>query len=253
MADRISYPPGTPCWVDVLCADAETGRAFYRDLFGWNPELSPFAEAGGYTLFHLDGVVVAGLGPNPGGGLPDAWVTYTSVTDAAASLACIAATGGTVLMGATTVFDQGTMGVFTDPSGIVGAVWQPDAHIGSQRVNQPGAFVWSELSTPDVAGATAFYGEVFGWEPSAAAADGAVLFSVDGRVVCGAHETALSEFAAWAVWFGVDDCDAAAARAETLGGLTVLPPMPMGFGRGALIAAPGGAVFGIGAVDNPAG
>lgn len=252
MAARTSYPPGIPCWVDVLCADAETGRAFYRDLFGWDPQVSPFAEAGGYTLFHVDGAVVAGLGPNPGGGLPDAWVTYTSVTDAAATLARISANGGSVLMGATPVFDQGTMGVFTDPSGVLGAVWQPDAHIGSRRVNEPGAFVWCELSTPDVPAATAFYGEVFGWEPSAAEADGAVMFSLDGRVICGAHETAMGEFAAWAVWFAVADCDAAAVRAEALGAVIVLPPMDMGFGRGALVAAPGGAVFGIGAVDNPA-
>ena len=252
MTARTSYSPGTPCWVDVLCADAEVGRAFYRDLFGWDFQISADPAAGGYTQFYLKGAVVAGLGPNSGGGLPDAWVTYTSVTDAAATLATIARTGGSVLMGATPIEGQATMGVFTDPSGILGAVWQPDTHIGARLVNQPNTFTWSELSTPDLHAATAFYGEVFGWEAAAAEAGDAVLFMLDGRAIGGAHEAALGEFSAWAVWFAVSDCDLVAARAVEVGGTTVLAPMDMGFGRGALVAAPGGAVFGLAAINDPA-
>ncbi len=58
------------------------------------------------------------------------------------------------------------------------------------------------------------------------------------------------EFPAWSVWFGVDDCDASAAKAEELGGKVVMPPNDMDFGRGAMIADPHGAVFGIAAVRD---
>ena len=50
----------------------------------------------------------------------------------------------------------------------------------------------------------------------------------------------------WSVWFGVDDCDASVAEAVELGGTVVMPPNDMDFGRGAMIADPAGAVFGVG-------
>ena len=251
MGRRTSFAPGTPSWVDVMCADAPVGRRFYAELFGWTPAISAVPEAGEYTTFWLDGAPVAGLGPNPGSPIPDAWVAYISVTDAATTLDVARSHGARPLMAATPVFGEGTMGAFADPSGIVAAVWEPMARIGAGIVNQPNSFVWSELSTPDLDGAVEFYGKVFGWEATGEG-EGARVFELGGRPVCGAHTSAPGEFPAWSVWFAVDECDVVAERVVSLGGSIVLPPMVMGFGRGALVADPGGAVFGIGAIDDPA-
>ena len=41
-------------------------------------------------------------------------------------------------------------------------LWQPGAHRGAGRVNEPGAWSMSALTTPDPE--AGFYGAVFGWE-----------------------------------------------------------------------------------------
>lgn len=49
------------------------------------------------------------------------------------------------------------------------------------------------------------------------------------------------------MWFGVEDCDTATARVVELDGSVIQPPNDMDFGRGAVVADPHGAVFGIAA------
>ena len=142
-----------------------------------------------------------------------------TVTDAGETLEKVAANGGTAVMGPMEVFDAGTMGVAQDAVGSFISVWQPNQHIGAQLVNGTGTFGWCELSTNDLAKAKAFYMAVFGWGIDAnASSDGGAIFTVDGNIVCGAHTAGEGEFPAWSVWFGVDDCDASAAKAEELGG-----------------------------------
>jgi hypothetical protein len=77
-----------------------------------------------------------------------------------------------------------------------------------------------------------------------------VAFSIDGKMVCGAHPTGEGEFPAWSVWFAVDDCDKAAASATDLGATILMSPADMDFGRGAVVADPQGAVFGVAAVNE---
>ena len=42
-------------------------------------------------------------------------------------------------------------------------VWEPGDHKGAQVVSEPGAWSMSAQATPDLDGAKAFYGAVFGW------------------------------------------------------------------------------------------
>jgi predicted enzyme related to lactoylglutathione lyase len=145
------------------------------------------------------------------------------------------------------------MGVIRDSVGSFVAIWQPGQHIGAELVNQSNTFGWNELAASDLAGARDFYQAVFGWGLDAAASsDNAALFTVDGRMVCGAHSAGEGEFPAWSVWFGVDDCDASAAKVTELGGSIMMPPTDMDFGRGSVVADPQGAVFGIAAVTDAA-
>ncbi|HKY14536.1 MAG TPA: VOC family protein [Microthrixaceae bacterium] len=52
------------------------------------------------------------------------------------------------------------------------------------------------------------------------------------------------------MWFTVEDCDERAARVTELGGQVFMPPNDMSFGRGAMVADPQGAVFGIAALTQ---
>jgi predicted enzyme related to lactoylglutathione lyase len=250
MAERTSYEPGTPSWVDLGSADTDAAAGFYSDLFGWTAEEPSGPETGGYRLFSLRGQPVAGLGPQQSPG-PPFWSVYVTVSDVGESTKKIAEAGGEVVAGPMDVLDAGRMAVARDTVGSFVSIWEPNQHIGAYIVNEPGSFTWNELATTDLATARTFYTSVFGWGVDAEHdGDTAAIFTVNGRGVCGAHTAGEGEFPAWSVWFAVEDCDATAARAAELGGSILVPPNDMDFGRGAVVADPHGAVFGIGAVSE---
>jgi uncharacterized protein len=120
---------------------------------------------------------------------------------------------------------------------------------------QYGTPCWAELITPDPGAAVGFYETVFDWErepgvgPEAGpepASDG-VFHGEDGvRAGIGPIPAGLEIPAVWVVHFIVEDVDATVSAVEQHGG-TVLHPVRerSGFGRGALVADPTGAVFGV--------
>lgn len=248
MPERSSYAPGTPSWVDIGTPDTAASSRFYGALFGWTAAIDPRPEAGGYGMFTIDGKNVAGVGPQQDTSMPPYWSVYVTVADVDQTLKQAGASGGEVVAGPMDVFDAGRMGVIRDAVGSFVSIWQPNQHIGAQLVNEPGTFTWSELATTDLAKARDFYTSLFGWGVDGDGGNDAALFTVDGNMVCGAHRAGDGEFPAWSVWFAVEDCDASAASAAELGAATVMPPNDMDFGRGAVLADPQGAVFGIGAV-----
>jgi predicted enzyme related to lactoylglutathione lyase len=107
-----------------------------------------------------------------------------------------------------------------------------------------GTFCWVDLGTPDVAGAKAFYGGLFGWDlEDAPGADGAyVMASLNGRAVTGIHEHSMAEGAEWSSSVSVDDADAATARAAELGATVEMEPRELpGTSRMSVIRDPSGA------------
>ena len=52
-----------PSWVDLSSADAGSSREFYGKLFGWDVEVNPDPQYGGYALARIDGQDAAGIGP----------------------------------------------------------------------------------------------------------------------------------------------------------------------------------------------
>ncbi len=251
MTERTSYAPGTPSWIDLGSPDPAATAAFYGALFGWEVAMDPRPEAGGYGLFTLRGHNVAGVGPQMNGDMPPFWAVYVTVADADAALATAAEHGGTVIAGPMDVLEAGRMGVIQDPVGSFISVWQPDQHIGATLVNEPGTFTWNELATTDVAKARSFYPRCSAgacrrettrtptgrsrsttrW--CAASTRRARASSPPGR--CGSRSTTATP---------------SAAQATELGGTVLVPPNDMDFGRGAVIADPQGAVFGIGAMGG---
>ena len=251
MAERTSYAPGVPSFVDVSVADTERAHAFYAALFGWDVDVSDDPEAGGFGMYTLRGKSVAGVGPRQDPNVPPHWKVYVTVEDVDATAAAAGANGGTVLLPPVDVLTAGRMAVFQDPGGSVVAAWQPNTNPGAQLVNEVGAFTWNELSATDLDAARSFYTTVFAWGiDEELSADGGTIFTAGGNVICGAHTAGEGEFPAWSIWFSVEDCDEAAATVTDAGGSVIVPPNDMDFGRGAVVADDQGAVFGI-AVVNP--
>jgi hypothetical protein len=265
MSDR--YIPGVPCWVDTTQPDPAAAVAFYGDLFGWELEnvMPPDAPAQYYTA-RLNGGDVAAISSQPEGGSPVVWNTYVWVADADETAEKVRAAGGRVLTEPMDVFDAGRMAVFADPAGAEFSVWQPARHRGATVVNEHGAVNFNDLKTPDLDGARAFYGTVFGWD----------LIDVGGAMYAwalpaygdfleertpGMREnmsnmgapTRFEEVVAsvsptdgaarWDVTFGADDAHAVAARAAELGGTVVVAPFDAPWSRMTVITDPQGATF----------
>jgi predicted enzyme related to lactoylglutathione lyase len=253
-----SWPPGTPCWLDLMVPDRRAVRSFYGPLFAWefeegSPETSFYgsAERGGYR--------VAGIGETPAdaGGAPVAWITYLAVDDARATADAVTAAGGTVLMGPEEATGFGVYAVFADPTGAVFGVWQSMGHTGSDVANEPGSLVWSEVMTHDFETAKAFYTSVFGYTVTDMSAPGFTYatLDVDGRAVGGigqySSETPADKPAAWSVYFAVADTDAVLARVTELGGKVVSEAQDSPYGRVAVAAGPFGEEFALMSVTEP--
>ena len=246
------FPPGTPCWVDLMSSDTARSRTFYSALLGWE-FTEPNIEFGGYANASLEGHVVAGLMAKEAGvPFPDCWSTYVSTADAAATIAKVADAGGTVRFGPDDVADLGRLGMLLDPAGAAIGVWQPGTHTGFQRYNEPGTVCWNELHSKDFPASTAFCADVFGFTYEVVGDSDEFrysTFSVDGgsESVGGVMDSSAflpAEVPShWAVYFCVADADAATARAADLGATVNRGPEDTPYGRMSDLLDPTGAGF----------
>jgi uncharacterized protein len=154
--------------------------------------------------------------------------------------------GGTVIMPPFDVMDAGRMSVIQDPTGAMINTWQAKNSIGATLVNEPGAYSWNELLTPDVPKATAFYNRVFGWEANKAEIPGMEYteLKLNGEVIAGALNPPMPGIPpSWQVYFSVDDTDATVEKAKQRGGSLINGPLDIPPGRFAVLSDPQGAVF----------
>jgi predicted enzyme related to lactoylglutathione lyase len=240
-------------WVDFSSPSLEKARGFYEGLFGWTSQVAPDPQAGGYTLFHLNGKMVAGGGPTFGPDQHPAWSQYVCTTDADATAQKVKDAGGEVVHGPMDVMGQGKMAVFREPTGSFCSIWQPMQHRGAEVVNETGAFSWSELYTRDVPKAVDFYKKVFGWEVEETEMQPMgkyELFKVDGRAVAGGMDMSSIGLPAevpphWLVYFTVANTDNTMSKAKELGGKVLAGPNPTPMGPMAVLEDSTGAAFAV--------
>lgn len=249
MAQRTSYSPGTPSWVDLTTPDQGGAKDFYSALFGWGSEDSDMGDGAVYSMMTLEGSHLGAISPQPpqqrDAGLPPMWNTYITVQSADEALKRAQGLGATVHAPAFDVFEAGRMGVIQDPQGAFFEVWEPRANIGAGLVNAPGAFSWSELVSPDPDGSAAFYGELFGWTVTPFEGMGAysTVQNRDGQTIGGLRAAGEAEPTYWLVYFGAADLAATLTRVEELGGRRLTEPMDIGMGALAAATDAQGAVF----------
>lgn len=115
--------------------------------------------------------------------------------------------------------------------------------------NAPGTNNWADLSTSDVNGALAFYGELFGWAPGAdlgADAGGYRMPTLNGAEIAGIGPLQQESMPSmWCPYIATDDIDALAGRVTANGGTILMPVMDvMSSGRMVVFSDPQGAVIG---------
>ena len=242
-----AWAEGTPCWVDLGIPDIKKAISFYTGLFGWDVEEGG-PEVGGYSTARIGGRFAAGLGPKMGGDQqPTMWTTYLAVQDADATAAKITGAGGQLVMNPMDVMDLGRMAVAMDTTGGAFGIWQAATMIGAEVVNTAGALTWNEQMSHDFEAATKFYGAVFGYEFGDMSTPDFTYatLNLSGQPVggIGAYPPGVPQGTpgSWAVYFGVADTDAAAAKATELGGTIEHQPTDTPYGRMAIVADDQGA------------
>lgn len=253
MGIRTSYKQGTPSWVDLATTDQNAAKEFYGSLFGWDWQDNPMGDDQFYSMGQLKGKSAAGvytqMADQVEQGIPPHWTTYITVDNVDETAGKVAGAGGQVFAEPFDVFDSGRMAVVSDPTGGVVGLWQAKQHIGSEIVNEVGALCWNELITDDVEKASRFYEDILGvsvlnqTDPFPY-----TLLTVDEKPVGGfmAKQPEMGQMPnVWVTYFSVADADSTAAKAESLGGKVMVPPMDTPVGRFAGITDPQGAMFSV--------
>ncbi|MFE5996252.1 VOC family protein [Streptomyces sp. NPDC056454] len=112
-----------------------------------------------------------------------------------------------------------------------------------------GAPNWVDLGTPDLDGATAFYGGLFGWElvPGGPEVGGYGMFTLNGNTVGGVMTVPEEQSAsAWSLYFRTTDADDTVELVARAGGRSAFEPMDvLDHGRMGGFLDPAGAYFGV--------
>ncbi|MHB8733445.1 MAG: VOC family protein [bacterium] len=261
MATRTEYQHGEFSWVTLSTSDTAAAKRFYGGLFGWQFNDMPAGPGQTYTFFELNHKSVGGLSaitPEMGN-VPPHWMPFVNVRSADEIAKRVAQNGGKVMHGPADVMDVGRMGALADPTGARLAFWEAKRHKGAALVGETGAICWNELMTPDIEAAGRFYRAVFDWSSDlvdTSEDSSYTIFKAGKTMIAGmmARPSRLKDVPPnWLTYFGVDDCDATAAKAKELGGKVMQPPTDIpGIGRFAVCQDGQGAVFAIAKFIPPA-
>jgi predicted enzyme related to lactoylglutathione lyase len=246
-------PHGSFIWYELLTDDPDAAAAFYGDVIGWT---AASAGQGGmdYRIFSAGGVGVAGHMKLPDGaaeaGMRPGWLGYIGVDDVDSAAEGIIGAGGSVQMPATDIEGVGRIAMAADPQGVPFYVMRGASDEASTAFDavKAGHCSWNELSTPDQAGALAFYTGQFGWEKGDVMPMGEMggyQFIHHGGGMIGAIMTSPpGQPPGWQFAFGVRDIDEAAERIAAAGGTVRHGPIEVPGGDRVVMATdPQGARF----------
>lgn len=249
MPEAIATTTNRLAWVELATPDAAASREFYSKLFGWQVEVQPDPQYGGYGMARIGGADIAGIGPKRSADAPTAWSIHVGTDDVDSLADKVAAAGGTVLAPPFDVGDQGRMAVFADPTGAAISAWQA-AGMRAFKHDEPNTLGWAELNSRGLEKAIPFYESVFGWtRKTTPFGEGQEYteFQVDGESVAGALEMNPQVPAEvpsyWMVYFAIADVDGMYRKAIDLGAREMLAPQDYPGGRFAILSDPQGASF----------
>jgi uncharacterized protein len=170
--------------------------------------------------------------------VPSHWYPYVTVDDVDASSEQAQALGSQLLHGPASV-DVIRFAVLLDPQHATYGV------ISSPNPPAAGLFVWDELHATDSAAAKQHYGELFGWTTTQPM-ENYEIFGEGETQVAGLYADSDTPGSYWLAYLGVDDVDAAVAKARELGAGVIVEPADIeGIGRFAVITDPTGAAVGL--------
>ncbi len=249
-----SRHPGKVVWRDLLTNDPKASQRFYGELFGWEFEAPGidigFRDDNAYTLIRHNGHLIGGIVNTRALGRKEnisQWITTISVSDIDAASAIITTRGGQLLTAPTYLEHRGYLAVAEDPDGAIFALVQTRDGDPPDREAQNSDFLWDELWTGDVSGATAFYAAVAGYErEDRDVGDGSRTYGIlmaDNKPRAGIIANPFEgERPVWVNYIRVAEPSALTSRVGLLGGRVLVEAQarPAG-GKVAFVAGPSGA------------
>jgi predicted enzyme related to lactoylglutathione lyase len=235
--------PGKVVWHDLVTPDLDKARAFYGELFGWQ-----FEQLGdGYLLARYQGRPVAGLARLDAGHGSAHWLPLVSVTDIAKAQKTTRTDGGDVALSAFELEGRGQVAILKDPQGAAFGVLQSSYGDPEDRIPAVNTWLWNEIWTNDIAGATTYYEELFGYGRKVARI-GSVsydFFERDGKPRVGLLAKPDPQIPnTWLCYLRVNDVAAVTTKARAMGGAVLMTPNArVRDGRVAILTDPSGAGF----------
>jgi uncharacterized protein len=231
-------------WHEQVSSDPKQAQDFYTRLFGWGTEVFKPGDAD-YTMILSGGQSHGGFSKAMEGAPPPHWLSHVRVENLDESIEKAKRAGGELAAGPFEMAEVGRMAIIADPQGAYISAYQPEGETPASE----GLFVWDELGTTDVDDAQRFYGEVFGWTTSDMGPEygGYRIFNRGETGIAGLMRLPDDSIPPqWQPYVAVGDPDATTAKAQGLGGSTLVEPMDVPeVGRIAVLRDPQGATFGI--------
>ena len=110
--------------IELQTQDVDKSKKFYTSMFDWKLEEIPGMD---YTIINVGEGTGGGMMKKPVPGIPDNWLPYILVADAAASTKKARALGATIAKDVTEIPGFGWFSVILDPTGAAFGLWQPKA------------------------------------------------------------------------------------------------------------------------------
>lgn len=238
-------------WYDLLSDNVIAAKKFYGELFGWEFEGEPKADAK-YTMIKHNGTPIGGivyvedLGQVNG----SQWLSYISVENVDSAVELIQKSNGKVFRDPFDFPDRGRVSVVSDPQGALLVLIRAQGGDPTDKEPVSNEWLWTELFTRDLDAAASFYGKLVGYE--AEAFDSGVnipyyVFRKRDRAEAGMLRIPWENVKPnWLPYIKVDDPAAVVKKAKSLGGTVIVAPAEnIRKGSVALIADPTGGVVAV--------
>jgi predicted enzyme related to lactoylglutathione lyase len=237
---------GDFCWINIVTPQPGEAMKFFAEVLGWTfYEMPPFGhgiQVGGRDIGGLFDIAGPSCPPN----MAPAIGVMVKVDNVNATCEKINSLGGKA-KAPFDIADHGRMAVCHDPNGGEFDIWEPKTMQGTDADSSlHGSPSWSECLTTDVALATSFYTDLFGWTVEVKHMPGMdyTVFN-NGADIAGMMPVPYPGMTPhWGTYFTVKDTDEAARVAEGLGAKLFVPPTDIpGIGRFFGILSPQGVRF----------
>jgi len=241
------WHPGKFVWFDLLSENPAAARSFYSEVFGWRFDAFGADGDDAYYLIRNGDVVIGGLARLDGddADVPQSlWLPTLSVEDVDAAAALAKGSGGQVLRQPEDFPGRGRIAAVRDPNGATLLLLRSDDGDPPDRAAPVGAWLWTDLWTPDAAEAKGFYAALAGFEARDIEASKEHVYHVfgrDGRARAGMVELLEQRVDPnWLPYVRVADVDETVRRAEAHGGRVLLRSADV-----AVLMDPAGAAVGV--------